>query len=179
MADFNAYLPKLLGFEGGFVDDPDDPGGATNKGITMKTFQTSATPLLGLPPTLENLRALTDAQAGRLYKPLYWDAAHADELASQALAEMLVDWSVNSGQANVVRTLQALLNTLSAQPLLPVSGTLCEATLRQLKNAEAVWLCRGLRQARIDHYQQLAKRRPALQRFLKGWLSRVEALAAE
>ncbi len=39
MADFDLFLPMLLKFEGGYVDDPDDPGGETNKGIDMATFQ--------------------------------------------------------------------------------------------------------------------------------------------
>ncbi len=59
MASFDLYLPQLLRFEGGFVDDPNDPGGATNRGITLATFQRCAQALLGQAPTLQNLRALT------------------------------------------------------------------------------------------------------------------------
>src|SRR5215213_788482 len=59
MASLDLYLPQLLQFEGGFVDDPSDPGGATNRGITLATFQRYAQPLLGEQPTLDALRALT------------------------------------------------------------------------------------------------------------------------
>jgi len=47
MASLDLYLPQLLRFEGGYVDDPADPGGATNLGITLATFERYAQPLLG------------------------------------------------------------------------------------------------------------------------------------
>ena len=78
MASFQVFLPLLLRFEGGFVDDPADPGGATNKGITLQTFQAHARQLLAVAPTLENLKNLSDAQAGTLYKALYWDRARGE-----------------------------------------------------------------------------------------------------
>lgn len=53
MASFDLFFPQLLRFEGGFVDDPSDPGGATNRGITLATFERYAPTLLGLQPTLQ------------------------------------------------------------------------------------------------------------------------------
>jgi len=79
MASFDAFFSDLAENEGGFVDDPADPGGATNKGVTMATFQNCAKRYLDIEPTLDNLKALTDAQAGQIYKPLYWDKVHGDE----------------------------------------------------------------------------------------------------
>jgi type VI secretion system secreted protein VgrG len=57
MAKFEIFLPLLLRFEGGFVQDPDDPGGTTNKGITFETFTQCAKRLLGTDATLSTLRA--------------------------------------------------------------------------------------------------------------------------
>jgi type VI secretion system secreted protein VgrG len=57
VASFDVFLPMLLGFEGGYVDDPTDPGGETNKGITMSTFQLCSHELLGIDPTSQNLRS--------------------------------------------------------------------------------------------------------------------------
>ena len=73
MASFDVFFPTLLKYEGGFVNDPSDPGGATNKGVTLGAFQNCAKRYLGIEPTLDNLKALSDAQAGKIYKPLYWD----------------------------------------------------------------------------------------------------------
>ncbi|WP_431257280.1 glycosyl hydrolase 108 family protein [Roseateles chitinivorans] len=83
MADFNRFLPMLLRFEGGFVNDPADPGGATNKGITLQTLRGCGPQLLGIAPTLDNLLALTDAQAGIVYKRQYWDPLRGDDITSQ------------------------------------------------------------------------------------------------
>jgi type VI secretion system secreted protein VgrG len=64
MASFDLFLPIVLKFEGGHVDDPDDPGGETNKGITMATFRLCSHELLGIAPTSDNLKALTNGSGG-------------------------------------------------------------------------------------------------------------------
>jgi lysozyme family protein len=73
MANFDLFLPLLLEFEGGYVDDPEDPGGETNKGVTMAVFRECSLELLGIDPTSDALKALTDAQAGIIYKARYWN----------------------------------------------------------------------------------------------------------
>ena len=70
MASFDVFLPMLLNFEGGYVDDPNDPGGETNKGITMATFRQCSHELLGVDPTSDNLRALTDGRRDHLPRTL-------------------------------------------------------------------------------------------------------------
>jgi lysozyme family protein len=91
VANFDVFLPLLLKFEGGFVNDPADPGGATNKGITLQTFRGCAQNLLGLEPTLDNLKSLTDAQAGAIYRDLYWNKTRGDDIDSQTLANIVCD----------------------------------------------------------------------------------------
>src|SRR5271167_3410960 len=98
MASFDLFLPRLLSLEGGYVNDPADPGGETNKGITISTFRICACELLGLEPTSVNLRALTDAQAGIIYRDLYWNKISAGEFQSQDLAELVCDFYVNAGK---------------------------------------------------------------------------------
>src|SRR5271166_2022323 len=105
MASFDIFLPMVLRFEGGYVNDPTDPGGETNKGITMNTFRQCSQNLLGLDPTSDNLKALTDAQACTIYKALYWDKMKGDAFASQDLANIVCDFFVNSG-ANATKLLQ-------------------------------------------------------------------------
>lgn len=175
MADFAPFLPKLLKFEGGFVSHPADPGGATNKGVTLQTWRECSLELLDIAPSLDSLRALTDAQAGVIYKLRYWDALRGDEIRHQALAEMLVDFHVNAGR-NAVRTLQAVLNEVGS-PALAEDGVFGEATFARLCAANAPTLQARLRAARIAYYKRLADARPALKVFLAGWLNRVDALA--
>jgi len=174
MASLEQFFPHLLRFEGGFVDDPADPGGATNKGITLATFNRYAASLLGVAPGLASLRALSDAQALQIYKTGYWDALRADEIADQPLAEIVFDFYVNAGSA-AVKLLQRVINESGATPPLAVDGGFGPGTLRALQSADAVDLYRRYRRGRAEYYQDLVQRRPPLAKFLNGWLNRVNS----
>lgn len=174
MASFDAFFPTLLRHEGGFVNDPVDPGGATNKGITMETFRNYAKQYLDIEPTLDNLKALTDAQAGKIYKPLYWDKVCGDEIESQALANIVFDFQVNAG-GNASKLLQKVLNDLGAKPALQVDGDIGPTTMAVLTTMDRTEVFRRYKQGRIDYYHDLVARRPALGKFLNGWLSRVNS----
>ena len=177
MASFDAFFPTLLKHEGGFVNDPADPGGATNKGVTLGTFQSCAKQYLGIEPTLANLKALTDAQAGKIYKPLYWDKVRGDDIALQELANMVFDFQVNAG-GSASKLLQRVLNDLGAKPPLEVDGDIGPGTMAALKGADPKAVYRRYKQGRIDYYQDLVAKRPALGKFLKGWLIRVNSFPA-
>ncbi|MCW0422986.1 hypothetical protein NB713_000929 [Xanthomonas sacchari] len=147
MASFELYLPQLLRFEGGFVDDPNDPGGATNHGITLATFQRCAQALLGQAPTLQNLRALTVQQAATIYQHDYWDRIGADQIASQTLAELVFDFYVNAGDV-AISLLQRVLQQLGATGL-AVDGEMGPATLAALASADTAQVYAQYRQQRI------------------------------
>ena len=174
MANFNAFFPTLLRFEGGFVDDPADPGGATNKGITLHTFEGCARRLLGIAPTLEALQDLTDAQAGTIYKALYWDKVRGDNIELQELANIVFDFYVNAG-ANASKLLQRVLNAMGANPSLEVDGSIGSATLLALQGMDQKAVYQHYKEGRIEYYQELVANRPSLNKFLKGWLNRVNA----
>lgn len=174
MADFNLYLPTLLRFEGGYVNDPADPGGATNKGITLTTFKSVVHLFAGLDPTLDNLKRLTDVQAGTIYKNMYWDKLNADAIELQLLAEMYVDFYVNAG-SNAVRTMQKTINGLRTAAPLNTDGKHGPSTLHAILTADQDELYKAYRAARISYYWALVNAKPALGKFLKGWLNRVAA----
>jgi lysozyme family protein len=174
VASFDKFFPKLLKHEGGFVDDPLDPGGATNKGVTIGTFRGCAREYLGIEPTLDNLKALSDAQAAKIYKPLYWDKVRGDEIALQELADIVFDFQVNAG-ARAAELLQRVLNELGAQPPLEVDGDIGPRTMAALASADPRAVYRRYKQGHIRYYRDLVARRPPLGKFLKGWLKRVSA----
>jgi lysozyme family protein len=169
MASFDLFLPIVLRFEGGYVDDPTDPGGETNKGITMKTFQQCSHELLGIDPTSENLKNLTDAQAGVIYKTLYWNKIQADSFATQALANIVCDFFVNAG-THATKLLQHELNNMGANVI--EDGTIGQASLQALAAFDNVQVYRQYKQGRIGYYQALGQRFP---QFLQGWLNRVNS----
>jgi lysozyme family protein len=174
MASFDAFFPTLLKHEGGFVNDPVDPGGATNKGVTMGTFKECAQKYLGIAPTLENLKGLTDAQAGKIYKALYWDQVRGDEIALQELANIVFDFQVNAGD-NASRLLQRVINDLGPNPPLKVDGEIGAVTMGALKAIDSKVVYRLYKQGRIEYYRDLVERRPPLGKFLNGWLKRVNS----
>ncbi|AEO41858.1 glycosyl hydrolase 108 family protein [Xanthomonas euvesicatoria pv. eucalypti] len=173
MADFNAFFPTLLKHEGGFVNDPVDPGGATNKGITLSTFKAYAQNLLGIEPSLANLRALTDAQAGVIYKAQYWDRLRADQIALQPLANIVFDFYVNAGN-NAIKLLQTVLNSQTGGKLV-ADGRMGPATFAALASSNQQDLYARYKAGRRDYYHRLVAARPALGKFLKGWLARVDS----
>jgi lysozyme family protein len=169
MASFELFLPMLLKFEGGYVDDPDDPGGETNKGVTMAVFRVCSQSLLGLAPTSDNLKALTDAQAGIIYKTRYWDAIQGDAINLQDLANIVCDFYVNAG-THATTLLQQVLNSTGAN--LHVDGQIGPASIQFLNGLDQTAVYRQYKQGRINYYQSLAQKYP---KFLQGWLNRVNA----
>jgi lysozyme family protein len=174
MADFNSFFPTLLKHEGGFVNDPNDRGGATNKGVTFGTFTLYAKSLLNVDPTIDNLRALTDAQAGVIYKSQYWDKVHGDEITLQPLANIVFDFQVNSGN-NAGKLLQRVLNTLGATPPLGVDGSVGKGTMAALARADQVAVYQAYKQGRKDFYNRIVANDPTQKRFINGWLARVDS----
>ena len=85
MADFNKAIAIILKHEGGYVNDPDDPGGETNMGITKRDF-----------PHLD-ITNLTVEQAKEIYKEKYWDTINGDDITNQTVATQIFDFGVNAG----------------------------------------------------------------------------------
>lgn len=94
IGNFNPALKHVLRFEGGYVDHPKDPGGATNMGITIRTLGAWR----GHPVTKADVQALSRDEAAQIFKAGYWDEAECDSLLS-GVDLCTFDVSVNSGPA--------------------------------------------------------------------------------
>lgn len=171
MAEFDIALSITLPHEGGYVDNPNDPGGETNMGVTMATFQLTAHSLLGIDPTSDNLQALTQAQAGIIYQANYWKPVQGDALVLQELANILFDSYVNSG-THASSLLQTVINNMGAQPQLIVDGSIGQATLNALAALPQNDVYNNYKQGRIAFYQALGVKYPM---FLQGWLNRINS----
>lgn len=172
MADFTVFFPTLLKHEGGFVNDPVDPGGATNKGVTFQTFKAHAKTLLNVEPTLDNLKNLTDEQAGKIYKIEYWDKVHGDDIKTQDLANIVFDFYVNAG-ANASKLLQQVLKDMGQT--VTVDGVIGPGTMSVLAQVDEIEVYRRYKKGRAKYYEDLVAKRPPLKKFLKGWLNRVNS----
>jgi lysozyme family protein len=108
MANFDLYFPKYLKSEGGFVEHPNDPGGATNFGITIGTFRTH----YGQNKTVDDLKNIHMGQVRDIVKRSYWDVLKGDQMSSQQTAELVVDHGVNAGPSRAAKMLQFVLNRM-------------------------------------------------------------------
>ena len=103
--------------EGGFVDNPRDPGGATNYGITLRTLSAWRK----MPCTVDDIGALTWGDAREIVKTLYWDTVHGDELPA-GLDYCVADAAVNSGPVQAIKWLQRSLGIVADGRFGPVTA---------------------------------------------------------
>lgn len=106
--DFQAALDFVLRHEGGFVDHPDDPGGATNFGITLGTYRKWARRHDRPEPGVDDLKAIPAPRVAEIYYHDYWCACHGPDLPTH-LAFGVFDMGVNAGPARAIRLLQQAL----------------------------------------------------------------------
>lgn len=171
MAQASKLVPFILRWEGGFVNDPDDLGGATNKGITMDTFEAYCRKKGYPKPTVERLKNITDADWYEIFKTLYWDRWKADEIKSQAVANILVDWVWASGVHGIKRPQRIL----GVNP----DGLVGKVTMSYLNIADPKRLFEAIKADRIKFIDEICKARPANERFRKGWMNRINAITYE
>ena len=163
--NFQSSLEKLLVHEGGFVNHPDDPGGMTNLGVTIKVWEE----WVGHPVAEKEMRNLTPLMVGPLYKRKYWDACHADDLIS-GVDYCVFDVAVNSGVGRAIKLLQSCVG---ATP----DGGYGSITAALVKKAEenAAKLIEDYCAKRLEFLQSLR----TFETFGKGWTRRVEEVKAE
>ena len=166
MADFNKAIPIIFKWEGGFADFKEDPGGATNRGITIGLFKVWAQSL-GLTPTVEALKSLTEDQAKKIYKSQFWDKMQGDKFESQDLANIVFDGFVNMG-SNAIKILQDVLS-------IPEDGIIGPQSLKAINEAHPNIIFGLYKAARIKYYNDLVIRKPEMKIFLKGWLNRINS----
>ncbi|MBW9276730.1 glycoside hydrolase family 108 protein [Bacteroides fragilis] len=168
MADVTKLAPFILRWEGGFVDDPDDLGGATNRGVTIGTYATYCKKKGYPAPTVERLKNLSDKDWTEILKTLYWDRWKADNIKSQSVANILVDWVWASG-VNGIKIPQKVLGVTA-------DGIVGAKTLAALNARNPKELFEEISEARIQFIEDICRKRPANNKFKKGWLNRINSL---
>lgn len=168
MADAMKLVPFILKWEGGFVDDPDDLGGATNRGVTIGTYATYCKKKGYPAPTVERLKNLSEKDWAEILKTMYWDRWKADDIKSQSVANILVDWVWASG-VNGIKIPQQVLGVT-------VDGIVGTKTLAALNARNPKELFEEIKEARVQFIEDICRKRPANNKFKKGWLNRINNL---
>ena len=175
----------IVAREGGFVDDPDDPGGATKYGVTIHTMRR-----LGLDldkdgdVDVDDVRVLTTAHAVSIFVEHYYERPRIDRLP-EPLQPSVFDMYVNAG-AYAVRILQRLLVEMRID--VAVDGVIGQQTIGATERAIAAvpdHLVDAYGIARRNYYYDLASRRPASRKYARrrdggkgGWIIRAEEFIA-
>lgn len=181
MQSVDEIAREIVRREGGYVNDPDDPGGATKYGVTIHTMRR-----LGLDLTQDgridahDVKALSEAEAVEIFKTHYFTKPRIGELP-RPLQPSVFDMYVNSG-GNAVKILQRVLNQFGHAVV--VDGQLGPASIGAVKTAHSKATnhfvdAYGI--ARRNYYYALADRRVASRKYAKtraggkgGWITRAE-----
>lgn len=163
-----AALAFVLKWEGGYSDHPNDPGGATNKGVTQRTYDAWN---LRKGHSRRPVRDIADVEVDAIYEADYWLAAHCDELPAP-LDLVVFDTAVNMGVGRAVRFLQHAVGERDDGEFGPLTR---EAVLDADPGATALKFC----SRREWYYGELVRAKPKMAVFLRGWLNRLDALRRE
>lgn len=155
--NYEKAMAAVLKWEGGFVNHPKDPGGATNMGITRATLASWR----GEPVSVEDVRALTMAEALAIYRKRYADVVAFDSLPS-GVDLCVLDFAINSGPERSAKMLQACLGVRQ-------DGRIGPATIKAAADADRVLLIRSLCVNRLKFLRGLK----AWTTFGVGWGRRV------
>jgi lysozyme family protein len=162
-ADFDQCMNYLFSVEGGYVDNPRDPGGATNMGITQATL----TVWRHASVSTADVQNLTQDEATAIYHANYWNVLRCGSLPS-GIDLMVFDAGVNCGNSHSARTLQTIVGC-------DADGVIGPATLQAVINAvgasSALSIITQFSKAQSDYYHSLA----TFDTFGAGWLARVAA----
>ena len=156
--NFEESLAHVLKHEGGYVDHPKDPGGATNLGCTKKVWEE----WVGHEVTKDDIKALTIADVSPLYKARYWDKCRGDDLP-RGVDFAVFDLAINSGVGRASKLLQRAVGVAA-------DGAIGPATLAAVTDANPRELATKICELRLAFLQAL----PTWETFGKGWGRRVK-----
>lgn len=177
MADFNLAIPVILEHEGSrFVNDKDDPGGATKYGISLRFLKDYLAGNKGRMQEFDidrdgdvdadDIALFTREAATAIYREAFWSPDRLSDIDSQALATKLLDVAVHCGPSRMRRW------------ALPASHTetipFGKLAISRINAADPALLIRAIRERQIAHYHFIVNRRPSSGKYLAGWLKRAE-----
>ena len=158
--NFTKSLEHVLIHEGGYVEHLNDPGGPTNKGITLRTFRR----VYGNDKSIEKLKTISDEQVSHIYYSEYWQACRCDDLPD-GIDYVVFDHAVNSGPGRSARWLQAAADVT-------VDGSIGPISVAATTTVEADRLIYKMCNWRLDFMRNL----PTLEDFGRGWQARVDGV---
>ncbi len=172
MADFDSAYKKMLNHEGGYVNDPQDPGGETYKGVARKMHSKwpgwdlidMAKQQSSFPKNLDKDAELQE-MIFDFYKTNFWNVVKGDDLENQQVAESIFDFGVNAGNATSARLAQMVVEA-------KVDGVIGKITTQRLNEFDPDHFLASFALAKIARYVSIVKKRPTSRKYFYGWVRR-------
>lgn len=176
MANFNLFIPILQRIEGGYQNLVGDSGNynslgkrvGTNYGISARFYED----VIGRPPTVADMKAITKEQATAMYKKYFWDDIHGDSLINQSVANIIADHAVNGGETPIGKIVQNIL-VKDFKKNLVVDGDIGVKTAAIINSVDQAALFQKIKDARYNLYVAMGGE------FLNSWLNRLKEFSFE
>jgi lysozyme family protein len=172
MADFTNAFQLMIAHEGGYVNDPDDPGGETYKGVARKIHSkwsgwTTVDMLKrqpGFPSNLDKDAELQEAIAD-FYRVTFWDKMKGDDISNQSVANSIFDFGVNAGMGTSASLAQMVIGAQT-------DGVIGPKSIAELNAFNSEHFLAAFTVAKIARYVSIVKKRPTSRKYFYGWVLR-------
>lgn len=163
MADFEEAVNFVLANEGGYVNNPNDPGGETNFGISQKFLEKYN----------RAAKKITKEEAIFVYKKFFWEDVGYESIEEQKICNYIFDMAVNHGKTQAIKITQRALWPYFSGNLAYIvdDGILGSRTMLEI-NHQGINLKYTLQSERAGFYRLLVALEPSRKEFLNGWLNR-------
>lgn len=184
MTRFDRAIAVILEHEGGYVNHPNDPGGATNYGISLRFLADQPTTVGDFDGDgdvdVEDIANMDINDAKSVYRKCWWDKYKYESIHDLTIATKVFDFSVNMGAPRAHKLLQAAMNK-SCGLKLTIDGVLGPASFKAINaiadGDDEQQLLRAYCDEAWAFYQSIATKNPKLKVFLKGWKNRAFSLS--
>lgn len=171
MANFSLFIPILQQIEGKYQDFPKDKGNynslgqnvGTNFGISARFYEG----IIGRPPTVADMKAITKSLSRALYKKHFWDDVQGDSIRNQSVANIIADHAVNAGESPIGNIVQRILRN-DFKLNITIDGDIGPKTVVAINKVNQEVLFNKIKSARASHYYSLGGD------FLNSWLNRLK-----
>ena len=172
MADFTQAFQLMIAHEGGYGNDPDDPGGETYKGVARKIFSKwdgwTKVDILkrqtGFPANLDKDPELQQ-NISDFYRVTFWDKINGDQIANQEIANSIFDFGVNAGVGTSASLAQMVVGAKS-------DGVIGPNSISAINNFDPEHFLASFTIAKIARYVNIVKKRPTSRKYFYGWVIR-------
>lgn len=172
MADFNQAFIATIAHEGGYVNDPDDPGGETYKGVSRKmNSKWEGWPMIdvlkrepGFPANLDRDNELQVA-VGDFYQVNFWDKLKLDYIVNQQVAASIFDFAVNAGASTSSAMAQMVVGAKA-------DGVIGNESIAKINDFDPEHFLAAFTVAKIARYVSIVKKRPVSRKYFYGWVVR-------